>query len=61
MTEALALGAAPAPWLPPALVVGAAFAYLLLLFAIAAWADRRAAAGRSVVANGWVYALSMGV
>ncbi|MDE1947986.1 MAG: histidine kinase [Burkholderiales bacterium] len=44
-----------------ALVVGAAFAYLLLLFAVAAWADARAAAGRSVIGNAWVYALSMGV
>jgi Na+/proline symporter/nitrogen-specific signal transduction histidine kinase len=42
-------------------VVAASFAYLLLLFAVAAWADRRAAAGRSVIANAWVYALSMGV
>jgi Na+/proline symporter/nitrogen-specific signal transduction histidine kinase len=42
-------------------VVGASFAYLLLLFAVAAWADRRAAGGRSVIANAWVYALSMGV
>ena len=47
--------------LSPVLVVGASFAYLLALFAVAAWADRRADAGRSVIANGWVYALSMGV
>ena len=45
----------------PALVIGAAFAYLLALFALAAWADRRAAAGRSVIGSAWVYALSMGV
>ena len=44
-----------------ALVIAAAFAYLLALFAVAAWADRRAAAGRSVIANPWVYALSLGV
>ncbi|HSV71102.1 MAG TPA: sensor histidine kinase [Methylibium sp.] len=43
------------------LVIAAAFAYLLLLFAVAWWADRRARAGRSVIANAWVYALSMGV
>ncbi|MBE2242964.1 MAG: histidine kinase, partial [Burkholderiaceae bacterium] len=43
------------------LVVAAAFAYLLLLFAIAEFADRRAIAGRSVIDNGWVYALSIGV
>jgi Na+/proline symporter len=42
-------------------VIGASFAYLLALFAVAAWADRRAAAGRSVIGNAWVYALSMGV
>ncbi|MFT3819153.1 MAG: sensor histidine kinase [Rubrivivax sp.] len=54
MTEAAATLAAP-------LVIGAAFAYLLALFAVAAWADRRAAAGRSVIGNAWVYALSIGV
>jgi Na+/proline symporter/nitrogen-specific signal transduction histidine kinase len=44
-----------------AAVLGASFAYLLLLFAVAWWADRRAAAGRSVIDNGWVYTLSIGV
>jgi signal transduction histidine kinase len=43
------------------LVVAAALAYLLLLFAIAWWADRRAAAGRSVIGNAWIYTLSLGV
>ena len=43
------------------LVVAAAFAYLLLLFAIAEFADRRSIAGRSLIGNAWVYALSMGV
>jgi len=57
MTELPSAAAA----LSPALVVGASFAYLLALFAIAAWADRRADAGRSVIASGWVYAMSMGV
>ncbi len=47
--------------LPTPVVVGASFAYLLSLFAVAAWADRRAAQGRSVIGNAWVYALSMGV
>lgn len=47
--------------LPTPVVIGASFAYLLALFAVAAWADRRAAAGRSVIGNAWVYALSMGV
>jgi Na+/proline symporter/nitrogen-specific signal transduction histidine kinase len=43
------------------LVIGVAFAYLLLLFAVASFGDRRAAAGRSVIGNPWVYALSMAV
>ncbi|MDH4288178.1 MAG: sensor histidine kinase [Aquincola sp.] len=47
--------------LPLALVLGASFAYLLLLFTVAWWADRRASAGRSVIGNAWVYALSIGV
>ena len=43
------------------LVAGASFAYLMLLFGVAAWGDRRAAQGRSVIGNAWVYALSLGV
>ncbi|MBK6862716.1 MAG: histidine kinase [Ideonella sp.] len=43
------------------LVAGASFAYLLLLFGVASFGDRRAAQGRSVIGNAWVYALSMGV
>jgi Na+/proline symporter/nitrogen-specific signal transduction histidine kinase len=43
------------------LVVGIAFAYLGLLFAIAWWADRRAAQGRSVSSHPTVYALSLAV
>ncbi|MBS1176894.1 MAG: his Kinase domain protein [Proteobacteria bacterium] len=43
------------------LVIGVAFAYLLLLFAVATYGDRRAAQGRSVIGNAWVYALSMAV
>lgn len=43
------------------LVLGASFAYLLLLFGVATFADGRARAGRSVTGNAWVYALSMGV
>ncbi|MFG1299755.1 sensor histidine kinase [Xanthobacter sp. V3C-3] len=45
----------------PALVVGAAALYLGLLFAVAAFADRRAAQGRSVIGNAWIYALSLAV
>jgi signal transduction histidine kinase len=45
----------------PALVLGASFGYLLLLFAIAAYGDRRAEQGRSVIDNATIYALSWGV
>jgi len=44
-----------------ALIALAAVAYLALLFAIAFYADRRAASGRSLIANPAVYALSLGV
>ncbi len=47
--------------LSPALVIASSFAYLLLLFAVAYWADRRAQLGRSVIANPWTYALSLAV
>ncbi len=50
----------PTPLTTP-LVAGASFAWLLLLFAVAAWGDARARQGRSVIGNAWVYALSMGV
>ncbi len=43
------------------LVIFTAFAYLVLLFAIAWYADQRAAAGRSIIASPWVYALSIAV
>src|SRR5699024_2726800 len=42
-------------------VLAVSFGYLLLLFAIAAWGDRRAGQGRSVIDNATVYALSWGV
>ena len=51
----------PSALLSPALLLGVSLAYLLALFAVAWWADRRAAGGRSVIGNAWVYALSMGV
>jgi Na+/proline symporter/nitrogen-specific signal transduction histidine kinase len=44
-----------------ALIALAGIAYLTALFAIAFFADRRARAGRSVIANPVVYALSLGV
>jgi Na+/proline symporter/nitrogen-specific signal transduction histidine kinase len=47
--------------LPASLVIGVSFAYLALLFAVAYWGDRRAAAGRSVIGSAWVYALSIAV
>jgi len=43
------------------LVVGVSLAYLGLLFALAYWADRRADAGRSVIARPTIYALSLAV
>jgi len=45
----------------PALIALASIAYLGLLFAIAFYADKRADAGRSVIASPYVYALSLGV
>ncbi|KON80657.1 sensor histidine kinase [Azoarcus sp. PA01] len=42
-------------------VVAVSFAYLLLLFAVAYFADRRAEQRRSVISNPWTYALSLGV
>ena len=47
--------------LSPVLVVGASFAYLLLLFAVAIFGDWRAAQGRSIIANPWTYSLSLAV
>ena len=47
--------------LPAPLVIGTSLAYLLLLVGVAYWADRRAAAHRSVIAHPSVYALSMAV
>jgi len=47
--------------LSPVLVIGASFAYLLLLFAVASFGDWRAAQGRSIIANPWTYALSLAV
>ncbi|HET9069210.1 MAG TPA: histidine kinase, partial [Amaricoccus sp.] len=45
----------------PAVVLGASAGYLLVLFLIAAWGDRRAVEGRSVIDSPAVYALSWGV
>jgi signal transduction histidine kinase len=42
-------------------IVPISFAYLGVLFAIAWLGDRRAAAGRSIIANPYIYALSLGV
>jgi Na+/proline symporter/nitrogen-specific signal transduction histidine kinase len=42
-------------------IAAASLAYVGVLFAIAHHGDRRAERGRSLVANGWVYALSLGV
>jgi len=41
------------------LVAGAAFGYLFLLFAIAYYGDRQRARGKSIIANPYIYALSL--
>ncbi|GHC36492.1 sensor histidine kinase [Aidingimonas halophila] len=43
------------------IVLGIAFGYLALLFVIAAWGDRRAEQGRSIIGSPTVYALSIAV
>ncbi|MFG1189351.1 ATP-binding protein [Xanthobacter flavus] len=55
------MGPALSPALSPALVVGVAALYLAALFAVAAFADRRAREGRSLIGNAWVYGLSLAV
>jgi Na+/proline symporter/signal transduction histidine kinase len=42
-------------------IVVASFAYLGVLFAIARYGDKRAEAGRSIIANPYIYALSLAV
>src|SRR5512147_45655 len=42
-------------------IVLVAFAYLGVLFAVAHYGDRRAGAGRSVIANPYIYAFSLAV
>jgi Na+/proline symporter len=42
-------------------IVLVSFAYLGVLFAIAYWGDKRAEAGRSIIANPYIYALSLAV
>jgi Na+/proline symporter/signal transduction histidine kinase len=43
------------------LIVVASFAYVALLFAIAHYGDKRADEGRSIIANPYIYALSLAV
>jgi PAS domain S-box-containing protein/putative nucleotidyltransferase with HDIG domain len=43
------------------IVVITAFTYLGMMFAIAHYAERRAAAGRSIINNPWIYSLSIAV
>ena len=47
--------------LPVSLVIGTSFAYLAMLFFVAWYGDRRASQGRSIIANPWVYSLSIAV
>src|SRR5678816_1963058 len=42
-------------------IIFTSFAYLILLFAIAYYADQRADAGRSVIASPYIYSLSLAV
>ncbi len=42
-------------------IVAVSFAYLGVLFAIASYGDRRAEAGRSIIANPYIYSLSLAV
>lgn len=44
-----------------AVILGTAFGYLALLFIVAAWGDRRAEQGRSLIGSPTVYALSIAV
>ena len=47
--------------IPVWLVVAVSFAYLVILFAVAHYGDRRADQGRSIIANPWIYTLSLAV
>ncbi|MDX9698148.1 MAG: sensor histidine kinase [Rhodocyclaceae bacterium] len=47
--------------IPASLVIGVSFAYLLILFAVAYFGDRRAEQGRSIISNPWTYTLSLAV
>ncbi len=42
-------------------ILGAAFSYLALLFVVAAWGDKRAEQGRTVIGSPSIYALSIAV
>ena len=47
--------------LPAWLIVSTSLLYVMLLFGVAYYGDRRAARGRTLVANPWIYALSIAV
>ncbi len=47
--------------IPAQLVIGTSVGYLLILFVIAAFGDRRAARGRSLIGSSWIYSLSLAV
>ena len=51
----------PEVMLPAWLIILASLVYVLLLFGIAYYGDRRASRGRTLVANPWIYALSIAV
>src|SRR5512144_730511 len=51
----------PEAILPAWLIIFASVGYVFLLFGVAYYGDRRAALGRTLVANPWIYALSIAV
>jgi hypothetical protein len=42
-------------------IIPVALAYLVILFAVAYFGDKRADQGRSIIANPYIYSLSLGV
>ncbi len=47
--------------LEPKIILFVSFGYMGLLFAIAFWGDKRAEAGKSIISNPYIYALSLAV
>ena len=47
--------------LDPKIIIAVSFGYMGILFAIAFWGDKRAEKGKSIIANPYIYALSLAV